>query len=166
MRAFFYKSSDKQTISNSDQVVGRLALPPGNYIILGEASVAETTLGTTMDFSQPVECKLKAGTIEDKVMLNLRSGGSKGGNWGVIALIIGVKFDGGTAELTCSQGKPGLSVFDVELSAMQVDELPISEGKPSTNHTPNWYINNSRAWHYAFAPLTQMPRHGLDRGKY
>jgi len=39
-KGFFYKWSDKQTINNIDQVIGRLVLPSGNYIIFGEASVA------------------------------------------------------------------------------------------------------------------------------
>src|SRR5258705_6321447 len=132
-KAFFYKWSDNQTVNNVGQVIGRLTLPSGNYIIVGEASVAVTKLNGTIDFNQPLECKLKAGTVEDKVMLNLWSDGFQGGNWGVIALNIRVKFDGGIAELTCTPGNPGcILVFDVALSAIQVDQLEISEEDPST----------------------------------
>jgi hypothetical protein len=138
-KGFFYKWSDKQTVNRVDQVIGRLALPSGNYIILGEASVAATKLNGTVDFNQSLECRLKAGTVEDKVMLNLWSDGFRG-NWGVIALNIGVKFDGGTAELTCTAGNPGcILVFDVAVSAIQVDELQISEEDPSAHHKPSWY---------------------------
>jgi len=87
-----------------------------------------------------LECKLRAGAIEDKVMLNLWSDGCQGGNWGVIALNISVQFDGGVAELTCSAGNPGrILVFDVALSAIGVDDLQISEEDPSAQHTPRWY---------------------------
>ena len=138
-KGFFYKWSDRQTVSKVDQVIGRLALPSGNYIIIGEASVAATKLNCTMDFNQSLECRLQAGTVEDKVMLNLWSDGFRG-NWGVIALNIGVKFDGGIVELKCSPGNPGcILVFDVALSAIQVDELQISEEDPSTHHKPHWY---------------------------
>jgi hypothetical protein len=138
-KGFFYKRSDKQTVNNVDQVIGRLALPSGNYIIIGEASVAATKLSGIIDFDQPLVCTLKAGAIEDKVMLNLWRDGFQGGNWGVIALTIRVKFDGGITELTCSPGNPGcILVFDVALSAIQVDELQASED-PSTHHKSYWY---------------------------
>jgi hypothetical protein len=86
-----------------------------------------------------------SGTVEDKVMLNLWSDGFRG-NWGVIALNIGVKFDGGIVELKCSPGNPGcILVFDVALSAIQVDELQISEEdhQPITNRTGTPKIQES-----------------------
>jgi hypothetical protein len=137
-KAFYYKGSDRQTIDNVDQVIGRLALPSGNYIIIGEASVAPTKLNGIIDLNQSIECKLKAGVVEDKIKLNL---------WGygltesIIALNIGVRFDGGIAELTCTPGIPGnVSVFDIALSAIQVDELqPGEENHPSAHHKPAWY---------------------------
>jgi hypothetical protein len=71
-------------------------------------------------------------------MLNLWSDGFQGGDWGVIALNIRVKFDGGTAELACTPGNPGcILVFDVALSAIQVDQLEISEEAPIL-HKPYW----------------------------
>lgn len=132
-KAFYYKSSNRQTIDNVDQVIGRLALPSGNYIIIGEGSVAPTKLNGVIDFNQSIECKLKAGTVEDKIKLNL---------WGygltsdIIALNIGVRFEGGIAELTCTSGSPGsASVFDIALTAIQVDELqPGEENHLSAHH--------------------------------
>ena len=132
-KAFYYKSSNRQTIYNVDQVIGRLALPSGNYIIVGEGSVAPSKLNGIIDLNQWIECKLKAGPVEDKIKLNL---------WGygltseIIALNIGVRFDGGIAELTCTAGNPGsASVFDVALSAIQVDELkPGEESHLSAHH--------------------------------
>lgn len=132
-KAFYYKSSNRQTIYDVDQVIGRLALPSGNYIIVGEGSVAPSKLNGIIDFNQWIECKLKAGQVEDKIKLNL---------WGygltseIIALNIGVRFDGGVAELTCTSGNPGgASVFDVALSAIRVDELQSGEeNHPSAHH--------------------------------
>jgi hypothetical protein len=139
-KAFYYKRSENQTVYKVGQVVGRLALPSGNYIIAGEASIVATKLDGAIDFNQPLECKLKAGTVEDKVTLNLWSDGFQGGNWGVIALNIRVKFDGGITELTCTPGNPGrILVFDVALSAIQVDQFEISEEDLSTHHKPYWY---------------------------
>jgi hypothetical protein len=132
-KAFYYKSSNRQTIDIADQVIGRLTLPRGNYIIIGEASVAPTKLNGIIGLSESIECKLKAGTVEDKIELNL---------WGygltsdIIALNIGVRFDGGIAELTCTSENPGCaSVFDIALTAIQVDELqPGEENHPSVYH--------------------------------
>jgi hypothetical protein len=139
-RSFFYKWSDKQTINDVDQVIGRLALPSGNYIITGEASVIATKLNGAIDFNQPLECRLKAGTIEDTIMLNVWSDRFDGGNRGLIALNICVNFEGGVAELTCTHGNPGcISVFDVALSAMQVDKLQINKADPSSDHKPYWH---------------------------
>src|SRR5436190_5296594 len=119
-KAFFYQWTDKQTINGVDQVIGRLVLPAGNYIIVGKASVAALKLNGTIDFNQALEAKLKVGTQEDKLMLNLWSDGFQGGNWGTVALNIGVQFDGGAAELVCTAGIPGcILVFDVSISAIQ-----------------------------------------------
>ena len=152
-KAFYYKSSNNQTIDNVDQVIGRLALPPGNYIIIGEGSVAPTKLNGIIDLNQSIECKLKAGSVEDKVKLNL---------WGygltsdIIALNIGVTFDGGIAELTCTSGSPGsASVFDIALSAIQVDELqPGEENHPSAQHKLALY---AKLQERAFAPFAINP---------
>ena len=152
-KAFYYKSSNRQTIDNVDQVIGRLALPPGNYIIIGEGSVAPTQLNGIADLNQSIECKLKAGTVEDKIKLNL---------WGygltsdIIALNIGVRFDGGIAELTCTSGNPGsASVFDIALSAIQVDELqPGEENHPSAQHKLALY---AKLQERAFAPFAINP---------
>src|SRR4051812_33266725 len=127
-KAFYYKRSENQTVNKVDQVVGRLRLPSGNYIIVGEASIVAVKSDGAIDFDQPLEFKLKAGTVEDKVTLNLWSDGFQGGNCGVIALNIRVKFDGGIIELMCTPGNPGhILVFDVSLSAIQVDQFEISE---------------------------------------
>jgi hypothetical protein len=152
-KAFYYKSSNRQTIDNVDQVIGRLALPPGNYIIIGEGSVAPTKLNGIIDLNQAIECKLKAGSVEDKIKLNL---------WGygltsdIIALNIGVRFDGGIAELTCTSGNPGsASVFDIALSAIQVDELqPGEEIHPSAQHKLALY---AKLQDRAFAPFAINP---------
>jgi hypothetical protein len=137
-KAFYYKGSDRQTIDNVDQVIGRLALPSGNYIIIGEASVAPTKLNGIIDLNQSIECKLKAGAVEDKIKLNLWGYGLTSS---IIALNIGVRFDGGIAELTCTPGIPGnVSVFDIALSAIQVEELqPGEENHPSAHHKPALY---------------------------
>ncbi len=137
-KAFYYKWSDRQTIDNVDQVIGRLALPAGNYIIIGEGSVAPTKLNGIIDLNQSIECKLKAGTIEDKMKLNLWGYGLTSS---IIALNIGVRFDGGIAELTCTPGIPGnVAVFDIALSAVQVDELqPGEENHPSAYHKAALY---------------------------
>ena len=136
--AFYYKSSNRQTIYHVDQVIGRLLLPSGNYIIIGEGSVAPNKLNGIIDLNQSIECKLKAGAVEDKIKLNL---------WGygltseIIALNISVRLEGGIAELTCTSGNPGsASVFDITLSAIQVDELqPGEENHPSVCHKLAWY---------------------------
>jgi len=134
-RAFYYKWSDKQTIDDVDQVIGRLTLPAGNYIIIGEASVAASELNETIDCDQPLECKLKAGTVEDKIMLNVWSDRFHSGNWGVITLNLEVKVAGGTAELICTHGNPGcISVFDVALTAIEVEYLQVSEHDRSIQH--------------------------------
>lgn len=139
-KGFFYKWSDKQPVNNVNQVIGRLSLPPGNYIITGEASLTATKLNGAVDFDQPLECKLKAGTAEDKVMLSLWRDGFQGGDWGAIALNMNVMFDGGVTELTCTPGNPGcILVFDVALSAIQINELQVSEEDASTHHKPYWY---------------------------
>jgi hypothetical protein len=132
-RAFYYKWSDRQTIDDVDQVIGCLALPPGNYIIIGELSVAPTKLNVIIDVNQSIECKLKAGAAEDKVKLNLWGYGLTSS---IVALNIGVRFAGGIAELTCTSGIPGnVSVFDIELNAIQVDELQSGEeSHPSAEH--------------------------------
>jgi hypothetical protein len=137
-KAFYYKWSDRQTIDNVDQVIGRIALPSGNYIIIGEASVTPTKLNGISDVNQSIECKLKAGAIEDKIKLNLWGYGLTSN---IIALNVGVRFDGGIAELTCTPGIPGsVSVFDIALSAIQVDELePGEETHPSAYHKLAWY---------------------------
>jgi len=137
-KAFYYKWSDRQTIDNVDQVIGRLALPAGNYIIIGEASVAPTKLNGITDLDQAIECKLKAGTVEDKIKLNLWGYGLTSN---IIALNIGVRFDGGIAELTCTTGIPGkVSVFDIALSAIQVDEIQPGEEKHLlAHHKSAWY---------------------------
>jgi len=70
-KAFYYKRSDRQTIDKIDQVIGRLALPSGNYIIIGEVSVTPTKLNGIIDLNQSIECKLAAGAVVDKVKLNL-----------------------------------------------------------------------------------------------
>jgi hypothetical protein len=132
-KAFYYKSSDRQTIDNAEQVIGKLALPSGNYIIVGEGSVAPTRLNGIIDLNQSLEFKLKAGTVEDHIKVNL---------WGygltsdIIALHIGVRFEGGIAELTCTSSNPGgASVFGIALSAIQVDELqPGEENEPLAEH--------------------------------
>jgi len=132
-KAFYHTSSNRQTIENADQVIARLVLRPGNYIIIGQGSVAPTKLNGSIDLNQSIECKLKAGAVEDKIKLNL---------WGygltsdIFALNIGVSLDGGTAELTCTSATPGsASVFDIALTAIQVDELqPGEENHPSTHH--------------------------------
>jgi len=50
------------------------------------------------------------------------------------------KLRGGVAELTCTHGNPGcISVFDVALSAMQVDKLQINKAVPSSDHKPYWH---------------------------
>ena len=139
-KAFYYKRSENQTVNKVDQVVGRLALPSGNYVITGEASIVATKLGGTVDVDHPLECKLRAGTVQDKVTLNLWSDGFQSGNWGVIALNIRVKFDGGITELMCTPGNPGrILVFDVALSEIQVDQFDICEENLSTRHKPYWY---------------------------
>jgi len=137
-KAFYYKWSDRQTLDNVDQVIGRLALPAGNYIIIGEASVAPTELNGIIDLNQSIECKLKAGEVEDKIKMNLWGYGLTSS---IIALNIGVSFNGGIAELTCTSGIPGnVSVFDIALSAIQVDELqPGEEKHPSAQHRLAWY---------------------------
>jgi len=139
-KAFYYKRSDRQTIDKIDQVIGRLALPSGNYIIIGEVSVTPTKLNGIIDLNQSIECKLAAGAVVDKVKLNLWGYGLTSS---IIALNIGVKFDGGIVELTCTPGIPGdLSVFDIALSAIQVDELqPGEESHPSAHHKLAWYAN-------------------------
>lgn len=137
-KAFYYKWSDRQTIDNVDQVIGRLALPAGNYVIIGEASVAPTKLNGITGLDQSIECKLKAGVIEDKVKLNLWGYGLTSS---IIALNIGVRFDGGMAELTCTSRIPGnVSVFDITLSAIQVDEIqPGEENHLALHHKSAWY---------------------------
>jgi hypothetical protein len=137
-KAFYYKWSDRQTIDNVDQVIGRLVLPSGNYIIIGEVSVAPTKLNGIIDLNQSIECKLKAGAVEDKMKLNLWGYGLTSS---IIALNVGVRFDGGIAELTCTSAIPGnVSVFDIALSAFQVDELqPGEESHPSAQHRLAWY---------------------------
>jgi len=138
-KAFYYKWSDRQTIDNVDQVIGRLVLPSGHYIIIGEASVTPTKLNGILDLDQSIECKLKAGPAEDKVKLNLWGYGLTSS---IIALNIDVRFNGGIAELTCTPGTPGsVSIFDIALSAIQVDELqfPGEEGHQSTQHKLAWY---------------------------
>jgi hypothetical protein len=137
-KAFYYKWTDRQTIDNVDQVIGRLALPAGNYIIIGEASVAPTELNGIIDLNQSIECKLKAGEVEDKIKMNLWGYGLTSS---IIALNIGVSFNGGIAELTCTSAIPGnVSVFDIALSAIQVDELqPGEENHPSAQHRLAWY---------------------------
>jgi len=139
-KAFYYKSSDRQTIYEVDQVIGRLALRSGNYIIIGEGSIAPTSLNAISDLNQTVECKLKAGAVEDKVKLNL---------WGygltldIFALHVAVKFDGGIAELRCTSANPGsTSVFEISLTAIQVDELQSGEeNHPSAQHRLALYAN-------------------------
>ena len=137
-KAFYYKWSDRQTIDNVDQVIGRLVLPSGNYIIIGEASVAPTKLNGTIDVDPSIECMLKAGPVEDKIKLNLWGYGLTSS---IIALNVDVKFDGGIAQLTCTPGIPGsVSVFDIALSAIQVDELqPGEQDHQSAQHKLAWY---------------------------
>lgn len=137
-KAFYYKRSDRQTIDNVDQVIGRLALPSGNYIIIGEGSVTPTKLNGILGLNQSLECKLKAGTVEDKIKVNLCGYGLTSS---IIALNIGVRFDGGIAELTCTSEIPGsVSVFDIALSAIQVDELQRGEEHHLlAQHKLAWY---------------------------
>ncbi|QJW91183.1 hypothetical protein HNV11_18275 [Spirosoma taeanense] len=130
--AFVVNIPKKQEINNASQLVARLDLPAGSYVIFGKANAAALKLNGTIDFPQGFECKLISESTEDACLLNLCSDGFKGGNWGTVALNIGVNLpSGGKVEMRCTPGNPGdILLFNVVVSAIPVEPLTIINADP------------------------------------
>lgn len=122
---YLFRIDEKQKITGARQVVGRLHLPAGKYIVFGKANAAALKLNGTIDINRGFECKLQGGGEEDSVLLNLWPEGSDGGNWGVVALNIAVTLAGdGKIEMICTSGIPGcILLFNLVISAIQVDAV-------------------------------------------
>ncbi|WP_428662701.1 hypothetical protein [Runella sp.] len=125
--AYLIQISELQKITTSKQVVAALNLPAGKYLIFGKANAAAMKLNGTIDFNQPFGCTLVCGTTEDKCGGNLYSNASEGGNWGTVALNIGVTLEAdGRVEMQCTPGNPGcILFFEVVISAIKVENLTI-----------------------------------------
>lgn len=130
--AYLIQIDELQKITKSKQVVAALNLPAGSYLIFGKANAAALKLNGTIDFNQGFECKLVCGTVEDRCMENLYSNGSNGGNWGSIALNVGVTLESdGRVEMQCTPGNPGcILFFDVVISAIKVENLKVIHSIP------------------------------------
>jgi hypothetical protein len=137
-QGFYVAVKDMQRIEHVDQPIGQLQVPAGLYLIFGKASVAGLKLNGVTPFPQALEAKLLAGGQEDKLLLSLNTNGD-GGNWGTIALNIAVKLDvAATINMTCTAGIPGdILVFDVAISAIQVDQLQAGISGPPTIERKN-----------------------------
>ncbi|GAB4017107.1 hypothetical protein [Spirosoma koreense] len=130
--AFVINIPDKQTLNNAAQLMARLSLPAGSYVIIGKAQAAALKLNGTIDFNQPFESKLICQGVEDSCLLNLYSDSTHGGNWGTFTLTIGVDLQqAGEVEIRCTPGNPGcILLFNVVISAIRVENMKVINAGP------------------------------------
>jgi hypothetical protein len=133
---YLFRVDEMQKITGANQVVGRLHLPPGKYIIFGKANAAALKLNGSININQALECRITGGGEEDSILLNLWSEGSDGGNWGTIALNMSVTLEtSGKIEMLCTPGIPGdILLFNVVISAIQVDNISVDKEKQVPQH--------------------------------
>ena len=133
---YVFRIDEMQRINNVNQVVGRLHLPAGRYIIFGKANAAALKLNGTIDINTGFECRLVAESEEDKCLLNLWPEGSDGGNWGSFSLNIGVTLQNdGKVEMLCTPGISGdILFFNVVISAIQVEAIFADKEKQVPQH--------------------------------
>ncbi len=172
-----------QLIRDHQQVVARLNLPAGKYLIFARANVGSRVVGRRFDIEQIFEARLVCGTEEDKVLMSLfpripsgmmlgdfrpawadaemyRYGGPQGGREVVVSFNIGVTIRAGApAELQISSYyAEGIAIDHATISAIQLEELTISTEIPAAQKWRNPFISENELFSSQFNPDIVKPK--------
>jgi hypothetical protein len=157
---FMVHIDEPQKLSKWNQVVARLNLSAGDYLIFSKVNIISVVAGRRFDFNQIFESKLICNDVEDTVLMSLfpripsgmalgdqrpywvdqmdiyKFGIPPGGTDAVISMQIGVSLETeGHVEMVINSVNPdGIMVDNVSISAIKLGSLTKSNKMPLNNN--------------------------------
>ena len=166
---FMVHIDEPQKLSKWNQVVARLNLSAGDYLIFSKVNLFSIAAGRRFDFNQIFESKLICNGVEDTVLMSLfpnipsgmslgdqrpywvdqmdiyKFGTPPGGTGAVVSMNIGVSLETEShVEMIINSVNPdGIMVDNISISAIKLGSLTKSNKIPSNNGFRNPFASSN-----------------------